>query len=108
MGQSSSELFVQLTIIQTLSDVISCPCAYAPRQDNVWGSGGKIFFSSLMNRGEFYSRSNRFSPGEKSPCTYWLGGWVAPRFDLNPVQRGKSLSCRQSKPSNPARGVPLF
>jgi hypothetical protein len=32
-------------------------------------------------------RPGRFTPGERSPGTHWIGGWVGPRAGLDDVKR---------------------
>jgi hypothetical protein len=40
-----------------------------------------------------------FTPGERTPGTYWTGGWVGPRAGLDAEARGKVLClCRGSNP----------
>jgi hypothetical protein len=41
----------------------------------------------------------RFTPGEKTPGTHWIGGWVSPTADLDREARGKFLY--------PSRGLNL-
>jgi hypothetical protein len=31
-------------------------------------------------------------PGEKAPCTYWIGGWVGPRAGLDDAEKRKFLT----------------
>jgi hypothetical protein len=33
------------------------------------------------------SRPSRFTPGDRAPCTHWIGGWVDPRIDLDDVEK---------------------
>jgi hypothetical protein len=41
----------------------------------------------------------RFTPGERTPGTHWIGGWVGPRAGLYRQDRGKILCpCRGSNP----------
>jgi hypothetical protein len=41
----------------------------------------------------------RFTPGERTPGTHCIGGWVGPRADLDTEARGKILCpCRGSIP----------
>jgi hypothetical protein len=37
------------------------------------------------------SRSGRFTPGEISPGTHWIGSWVGPRTDLEDMEERKFL-----------------
>jgi hypothetical protein len=39
-----------------------------------------------------WSRSCRFNPGEGSPGTHWVGGWVVPRAGLDAVEKRKFLT----------------
>jgi hypothetical protein len=43
-----------------------------------------IFLTSALAGGEWSaSRLGRFTPGERSPGTHWIGGWVDPRAGLD-------------------------
>jgi hypothetical protein len=33
-----------------------------------------------------------FAPGERAPCTHWIGGWVDPRAGLDDVEKRKFLT----------------
>jgi hypothetical protein len=33
-----------------------------------------------------------YSPGERDPCTYWIGSWVGPRPGLDDVEKRKFLT----------------
>jgi hypothetical protein len=33
------------------------------------------------------SRLDRFTPGERAPCTHWIGGWVGPRAGLDDMEK---------------------
>jgi hypothetical protein len=65
------------------------------------------FLTSALNAGECSSsHSGRFTPGETTPGTNWIGSWVRPRVGLNAVARRKSPSpCRESNPGRPARSL---
>jgi hypothetical protein len=43
----------------------------------------------------------RFTPGERTPCTHWIGGWVGPRAGLDAGARRKISSCRGSNLDHP-------
>jgi hypothetical protein len=52
---------------------------YAPRhQDSLVGGGSSTHsLTSALDGGEWSaSRPCHFTPGEKSPGSYWIGGWV--------------------------------
>jgi hypothetical protein len=34
------------------------------------------------------SRPRRFSPGERAPCTHWIGGWVDWKAGMDIVAKG--------------------
>jgi hypothetical protein len=54
-----------------------------------WGSGGiaASFLTSALDRHEWSdSRPGRFTPGERSPGTHWIGGWVGPIAGLDAVE----------------------
>jgi hypothetical protein len=38
------------------------------------------------------SRPCRFTPGERTPGTHWIGGWVDPRASLDDVDKRKFLA----------------
>jgi hypothetical protein len=49
--------------------------------------------TSVLDRGEWStSRSGRFTPGARAPCTHWVGGWVDPRAGLDNVENGTFLT----------------
>jgi hypothetical protein len=48
----------------------------------------------------------RFTPGERTPVTHWIGGWVDHRAGLDAEARGKILChCRGSNPVRRAKGT---
>jgi hypothetical protein len=48
------------------------------------------------------SRTDRFSPGGKSPGTHWIGGWVGTRARLDAVVKKKiPCPCREPNPRTP-------
>jgi hypothetical protein len=52
-----------------------------------------IFLTSALARGEWSaSRTCRYTLGEKSPGTHWIGGWVDPRASLDDVEKRKFLT----------------
>jgi hypothetical protein len=52
-----------------------------------------VFFALTVAGGEWSaSRSGRVSPGERTPCTHWIGGWVDPRAGLDDVAKRKFLN----------------
>jgi hypothetical protein len=51
----------------------------------------------------------RFTPGEKTPGTHWIAGWVGPRAGLDARARRKILCpCRGSNPGRPFRSQTLY
>jgi hypothetical protein len=50
-----------------------------------------IFFTSAL-AGASASRPCRFTPGERTPGTHWIGGWVGPRAGLDDVENRKFLT----------------
>jgi hypothetical protein len=51
----------------------------------------------------------RFTPGERTPGTHWIGGWVGPRAGLDAGVRRKILCpCRGLNPDRPARSQTLL
>jgi hypothetical protein len=48
-------------------------------------------------------------PGERTPGTHWIGGWVGPRAGLDAGARRKILCpCWGSNPDHPARSQTLY
>jgi hypothetical protein len=51
-----------------------------------------IFLTSALAGGEWSaSRPGRFTPGERDPGTYGIGGWVDHRAGLDDVEKRKFL-----------------
>jgi hypothetical protein len=48
--------------------------------------------SVLVGDGWSASRPDRFIPGEITPCTHWIGGWLGPRAGLDDVVKIKFLN----------------
>jgi hypothetical protein len=47
-----------------------------------------VFLSLALVGGEWSaSRPGRFTPGERAPGTYWIGGWVGPRAALDVAEK---------------------
>jgi hypothetical protein len=44
-----------------------------------------------------------FHPGERAPCSSWIGGWVGPRTGLNVVGKRKIPHSRESNAGHSAR-----
>jgi hypothetical protein len=75
-----------------------------------------IFLTSALVGGEWSaSRSRHFTPGERAPGTYWIGGWVEPRAGLDDVDKRRFLTllglelrtlCRTRSPSLYRRAIP--
>jgi hypothetical protein len=56
---------------------------------NVWIH---IFLASALDGGEWSdSRPCCFTPGERTPGTHWIGGWVDPRAGLDNMEKSKFL-----------------
>jgi hypothetical protein len=52
-----------------------------------------IFFTSALAGDEWSaSRPCRFSPGERTPGTHWIGGWVDPRAGMEDVEKRNILT----------------
>jgi hypothetical protein len=50
----------------------------------------RIFLTSALVGGEWSaSRPGRFIPGERTPGTHWIGGWVDTRAGLDDVKKRK-------------------
>jgi hypothetical protein len=54
--------------------------------------------TSALGGGEWSaSRPGRFTPRERAPGTYWIGGWVGPRTGLDAVVKTEIPSlCQDS------------
>jgi len=47
------------------------------------------FLTSALNGDEWSaSGPGRFTPGERTPSTHWMGGWVGTKAGLDMVARG--------------------
>jgi hypothetical protein len=56
-------------------------------------------------------KAGRFTPVEKAPGTYWIGGWVGPRVGLDDVEKRKffTLPELELRPlGRPARTQSLY
>jgi hypothetical protein len=71
-----------------------------------------IFLTSALVGGEWSeSRPGRFIPGERTPGTHWIGGWVDLRVGLDYVKKKKflTLSGLELRPlGHPARSQSLY
>jgi hypothetical protein len=51
-----------------------------------------VILTSALVGGEWLaSRPGRFTAGERTPGTHWIGGWVDPRAGLDEVEKRKFL-----------------
>jgi hypothetical protein len=51
-----------------------------------------IFLTSALAGGEWSaSCPSHFTPGERAPCTHWIGGWVDPRAGQDDLEKKKFL-----------------
>jgi hypothetical protein len=49
-----------------------------------------IFLTSALAGGEWStSRPGRFTAGERTPSTHWIGGWVDPRAGQDDLEKRK-------------------
>jgi hypothetical protein len=47
-----------------------------------------VFLTSALVGGEWSaSRPNRLTPGERTPGTHWIGGWVGPSAGQDDMQK---------------------
>jgi hypothetical protein len=71
-----------------------------------------VFLNSALVGGEWSaSRPDRFTPGERAPGTYWIGGTVGPRAGLDDEEKRKFLilSELELRPlSRPVRSKSLY
>jgi hypothetical protein len=67
------------------------------RRVGEWMYRSTIFLTPALAGGE-WSASNpgRFTPGEKTPDTHWIGGWVDPRVGLDDLEKRKFWPYRES------------
>jgi hypothetical protein len=81
----------------------------AYRKVDVWIH---IFLTSALVQGEWSaSHRYRFTPGERAPCTQWIGGWMDPRAGMDDVEKRKFLILPglQLQPlRHPARSQSLY
>jgi hypothetical protein len=68
-----------------------------------WRYSSTHSLTSALDGGEWSdSRTGRFTPRERAPCTHWIGGWVGPRAVLDAVVKRKIPSShRESNPRTP-------
>jgi hypothetical protein len=75
---------------------------WAPRYEGLLGSGGiapRILDLGTRWRWVVNFTACRFTPRERAPGTYWIGGWVGPTAVLEAVVKRKIPSlCRDSNP----------
>jgi hypothetical protein len=51
-----------------------------------------IFLTLALVTGEWStSRLGRFTYGERTPSTHWIGGWMGPRTGLDDLEKRKFL-----------------
>jgi hypothetical protein len=66
-----------------------------------------IFLTSALVGDEWPASSpGLFIPGERSPCTHGVKGWIGPRTDLNDVERRQILPLQGPELQPPA--IPLY
>jgi hypothetical protein len=66
-----------------------------------------IFLTSALSGGEWSgSCPGHFTPGETTPGTHWIGGWVDPRASLDDVEKRKFLTLPDSN-SDPSVVHPI-
>jgi hypothetical protein len=46
-----------------------------------------VLTSALVGDEWSDSCPGRFTPGERTPGTHWIGGWVGPRAGLNDMEK---------------------
>jgi hypothetical protein len=53
-----------------------------------------VFLISALVGGERSAlRPGRFTPGERTPGTHWIGGWKGPRNGMHEMEKRKFCSC---------------
>jgi hypothetical protein len=72
----------------------------------------RIFLTSALVGGDWSGPCpGSFTPGERAPGIYWIGGWMDPRIGLDDVEEGKLLilSGLELRPVGcPARNQSLY
>jgi hypothetical protein len=59
--------------------------------------------------GQRHALAAHFTPGERTPSTHWIEGWVGLRAGLDAGARRKILCpCRRSNRDRPARSQTLY
>jgi hypothetical protein len=74
--------------------VFLCLIDQAQRHEDVYESEGiaRPFLISALDEGEWSaSRSGRFTPGERSLGTHWIGGLVGNRVGMDTVENRKII-----------------
>jgi hypothetical protein len=68
-----------------------------------WRDTSTHSLTSALDEGEWSASCHgRFTPRERAPSTYWIGGWVDPRAVLDAaVQRKIPNPRRESNPRTP-------
>jgi hypothetical protein len=57
--------------------------------------------TSALAGGEWSaSRPGRFTSGERTPGTHWIGGWVDPRAKLDDVEKRTFMTIRTRTPTS--------
>jgi hypothetical protein len=78
------EHFIEARDWRRKGEVVAAPwrrmgeCMYRPTFS--WALAGSEWSASS---------SCRFTPGERAPCTLWMGGWVGPSFARDDVEKWK-------------------
>jgi hypothetical protein len=78
-----------------------CLINYAPGHEKEWGSGGIAppFLISAPDGDEWSApRPCRFTSGEGTHGTHWIGGWVGLRVGLEGVENRKILPLPGTEP----------
>jgi hypothetical protein len=73
------------------------------RRIGEWRYSSTHSLTSALDGGEWSaSRTGRFTPKERTPGTYWIGGWEGSRAVLDAVVKRKIPSLRrESNPRTP-------
>jgi hypothetical protein len=72
-----------------------------------WRYSSTHSLTSALRGGEWAaSHPGRFTPRERTPGTFWIGGWLGPRAGLDTVVEKKFLA-RTRTPDHPARSPAL-
>jgi hypothetical protein len=71
----------------------SCPCRWLIKRCAMmtYGAGEEVYSSAILDLCTKWEWSAS-RPGNLTPSTHWIGGWVSPRAGLDAVEKRRLLS----------------